>query len=102
MADGLEIGVGGSLGGFAGLAALICGLVAGGMEYAVLRTGSRGRMNRMAALNATSVISTLADVATVGLDSFNLDDWMSRESYDANGNTTYAGGRTFATTRRTG
>ena len=46
--------------------------------------------------NRTSNSSTLAGVATVSLNSFNLDDWLSRESYDANGNTTYTGGSTFA------
>jgi RHS repeat-associated protein len=45
--------------------------------------------------NRTSDSSTLAGVATVGLDSFNLDDWLARENYDANGNTTYTGGRSF-------
>ena len=45
--------------------------------------------------NRTSVSSTLAGVASVNLNSFNLDDWLSRENYDANGNTTYTGGKSF-------
>ena len=36
--------------------------------------------------NRTSVSSTLAGVASVNLNSFNLDDWLSRENYDSNGN----------------
>jgi RHS repeat-associated protein len=35
-------------------------------------------------------------VQSVSLASFNLDDWLSPETYDANGNTTYTGGKTFA------
>jgi RHS repeat-associated protein len=35
-------------------------------------------------------------VQSVSLNSFNLDDWLSPETYDANGNTLTTGGKTFA------
>jgi len=46
--------------------------------------------------NRTSVNSSLPGVQSVTLASFNLDDWLSPETYDANGNTTTTGGKTFA------
>jgi len=45
--------------------------------------------------NRTSANSSLPGVQTVSLSSFNLDDLLSGETYDANGNTTYTGGRSF-------
>jgi len=45
--------------------------------------------------NRTSVNSSLPGVQSVTLASFNLDDWLARENYDSNGNTTYTGGRSF-------
>jgi len=46
--------------------------------------------------NRTSVNSSLPGVPSVTLAGFNLDDWLSPETYDANGNTTSTGGKTFA------
>jgi len=46
--------------------------------------------------NRTSVNSSLPGVQSVSLNSFNLDDWLSPETYDANGNTLTTGGKTFA------
>ena len=46
--------------------------------------------------NRTSVNSSLPGVQSVSLNSFNLDDWLSPETYDANGNTTSTGGKSFA------
>ena len=45
--------------------------------------------------NRTSVSSTLAGVASIRLNSFNLDDWLSPETYDSNGNTLTTGGKSF-------
>ena len=38
----------------------------------------------------------LPGVQSVSLNSFNLDDWLSPETYDANGNTLTTGGKSFA------
>jgi len=46
--------------------------------------------------NRTSTASSLPGVPSVSLASFNLDDWLSPETYDANGNTLTTGGKTFA------
>jgi RHS repeat-associated protein len=46
--------------------------------------------------NRTSTNSSLPGVPSVSLASFNLDDWLSPETYDANGNTLTTGGKTFA------
>jgi RHS repeat-associated protein len=46
--------------------------------------------------NRTSTNSSLPGVQSVTLAGFNLDDWIATESYDANGNTTSTGGKTFA------
>ena len=46
--------------------------------------------------NRTSANSSLPGVQSVTLNSFNLDDWLSPETYDANGNTLTTGGKTFA------
>ena len=46
--------------------------------------------------NRTSATSSLPGVQSVTLNSFNLDDWLSPETYDANGNTLTTGGKTFA------
>jgi RHS repeat-associated protein len=46
--------------------------------------------------NRTSTNSSLPGVQSVSLASFNLDDWLSAETYDANGNTTSTGGKSFA------
>jgi len=46
--------------------------------------------------NRTSVNSSLPGVPSVTLAGFNLDDWLSPETYDANGNTTSTGGKSFA------
>jgi RHS repeat-associated protein len=45
--------------------------------------------------NRTSANSSLPGVHSVSLASFNLDDWLSPETYDANGNTLTTGGKTF-------
>jgi RHS repeat-associated protein len=45
--------------------------------------------------NRTSTASSLPGVPSVSLASFNLDDWLSPETYDANGNTLTTGGKTF-------
>jgi len=46
--------------------------------------------------NRTSTNSSLPGVHSVALSGFNLDDWLSPETYDANGNTLTTGGKTFA------
>ena len=46
--------------------------------------------------NRTSATSSLPGVQSVSLNSFNLDDWLSPETYDANGNTLTTGGKSFA------
>ena len=46
--------------------------------------------------NRTSTNSSLPGVPSVSLASFNLDDWLSPETYDANGNTLTTGGKSFA------
>ena len=46
--------------------------------------------------NRTSATSSLPGVQSVTLNSFNLDDWLSPETYDANGNTLTTGGKSFA------
>jgi len=46
--------------------------------------------------NRTSANSSLPGVRSVSLAGFNLDDWLSAETYDANGNTLTTGGKTFA------
>jgi YD repeat-containing protein len=45
--------------------------------------------------NRTSANSTLPGVRSVSLAGFNLDDWLSAETYDANGNTLTTGGKSF-------
>ena len=42
--------------------------------------------------NRTSATSSLPGVQSVSLNSFNLDDWLSPETYDANGNVLSAAG----------
>ena len=46
--------------------------------------------------NRTSTNSSLPGVPSVSLASFNLYDWLSPETYDANGNTLTTGGKSFA------
>ena len=45
--------------------------------------------------NRTSATSSLPGVQSVTLNSFNLDDWLSPETYDANGNTLTTGGKSI-------
>jgi RHS repeat-associated protein len=45
--------------------------------------------------NRTSANSSLPGVQSVTLASFNLDDWLSPETYDANGNVLTAGGISY-------
>jgi hypothetical protein len=43
--------------------------------------------------NRTATNSSLPGVHSVSLSGFNLDDWLSPETYDANGNTLTTGGK---------
>jgi RHS repeat-associated protein len=45
--------------------------------------------------NRLSLGSSVSGIASSSV-AFNPDDWMASETYDANGNTTLSGGRTFA------
>ena len=45
--------------------------------------------------NRLSQTASLYGIASMGL-SYNVDDQILRETYDANGNTTATGGKTFA------